>query len=266
MKCHILGVVTVYQNHFGALGDGLAYPSCAKTTIFNRPSQIELLTEVLKRRMEQQVAEEIAAKLINRLGDVKHVLRACPQQLAKILEEKGLECKGWEGKGMIAIEAIEETRMLLHRLVEDNISERPLLEEVSAVTQYCRSFLSGERREQFHLLMLDRDYFLLAHERLQVGTIDHVAVYPREVIATALSNNAVSIILVHNHPGGCARPSAADISTTRLIVKAGQYVGVDVTDHIIVGSKSDFSFRTAGLLPLTADRLKFCNPLKPMSV
>ena len=78
--------------------------------------------------------------------------------------------------------------------------------------------------------------------------MDHTPVYPREVIKRALELAASAIVLVHNHPSGDPTPSMADIEMTKRIVDAGQRLNLSVHDHVIVGRKGHFSFRTNGLI------------------
>jgi len=78
--------------------------------------------------------------------------------------------------------------------------------------------------------------------------VDHVPVYPREIVRRALELNASAMILVHNHPSGDPTPSQADIDMTRQIVAATGTMGITVHDHIIIGKSRELSFRSAGLL------------------
>ena len=71
---------------------------------------------------------------------------------------------------------------------------------------------------------------------LSTGTVDHVPVYPREVIKRALMLNASALILIHNHPSGDPTPSEADLSMTKEIQKGCKYLGLTLHDHIIVGA------------------------------
>lgn len=76
--------------------------------------------------------------------------------------------------------------------------------------------------EQFRILFLDRKNILIADEEQARGTVDHVPVYPREVVKRALEINASALILVHNHPSGDPTPSQADIVVTSQIKDAAQ--------------------------------------------
>ena len=89
---------------------------------------------------------------------------------------------------------------------------------------------------------------LICYEALQEGTVDHTAVYPREILRKALDLNASGILLAHNHPGGSLEASEGDRQLTRQIVTAARAMGLTVHDHLIVTAEGHFSFRQAGLL------------------
>jgi len=78
--------------------------------------------------------------------------------------------------------------------------------------------------------------------------MDHVPVYPREVVKRALELNASALILVHNHPSGDPTPSDADITMTGQIVDAAEVLGITLHDHLIIGKERELSFRAAGYL------------------
>ena len=108
--------------------------------------------------------------------------------------------------------------------------------------------MSHRETEHFRVLFLDRKNTLIADEELGRGTVDHVPVYPREVLRRALELNASALILVHNHPSGDPTPSAADISMTEQIQTAAQALSVTLHDHLIIGKSRESSFRALGLL------------------
>ena len=89
---------------------------------------------------------------------------------------------------------------------------------------------------------------LIADEAQANGTVDHVPVYPREVVKRALELNASAIILVHNHPSGDPTPSDSDIQMTKQVNDAATALGITLHDHLIVGKSTELSFRGAGYL------------------
>jgi DNA repair protein RadC len=124
----------------------------------------------------------------------------------------------------------------------------PVLSDRPAVADYLQVLLAAERREQLWVLFLDKALRLVRDERMGVGTVDHVPIYPREILRRALETGASEIILAHNHPAGLLQPSAADIEATRQLVTAGHVLRVAVHDHLLVAGRAVLSFRAQGLL------------------
>ena len=90
--------------------------------------------------------------------------------------------------------------------------------------------------------------YLIQDDCLGRGTVDHVPVYPREIVKRALELDASALILVHNHPSGDPNPSQQDIAMTERIVSAADAVGIAVHDHLVIGKSSEVSFRSEGLI------------------
>jgi len=101
--------------------------------------------------------------------------------------------------------------------------------------------------EMFGVLYLDAGEHLIALEDLFRGTVDHAAVYPREVVKAALRHGASSIIIYHNHPSGTLEPSPADHHITRTLKDALGLVEVRLLDHLIVAD-GIYSMAEAGFL------------------
>ncbi|MCB1460053.1 MAG: DNA repair protein RadC [Nitratireductor sp.] len=196
-----------------------------------------LLKNIIRQHRGSRDSARMAGKLLERFGGLGQVLHARDQDFNDI-----------EGFGPDICEAFRTTRAIVRAVSQGAISRRPLLDNIDAVFAYCRTWLAGERREQFHLILLDKALRLIGHECLQIGTVDHVTVYPREVMHCAISRCASAIVLVHNHPSGNSRPSAADIAMTRQLEMIGRHMGIAIADHIIVGEAETFSFAGNGLL------------------
>lgn len=81
-----------------------------------------------------------------------------------------------------------------------------------------------------------------------IASVDHVPVYPREIVKRALELDASALILIHNHPSGDRTPSQQDIAMTERIVSAADAVGIAVHDHLVIGKSSEVSFRSEGLI------------------
>nr|WP_297838475.1 DNA repair protein RadC [uncultured Roseibium sp.] len=136
---------------------------------------------------------------------------------------------------------IYEARQILLR----HLNQNPILSSWQAVLDYCALTIRGEV-ERFHVLYLDKKNRLISDECLATGTVDHVPVYPREVLKRGLELNATALILVHNHPSGDPEPSRADITMTKEINKGCKVLGLMLHDHIIVGIGREVSLRARG--------------------
>ena len=102
--------------------------------------------------------------------------------------------------------------------------------------------------EEFMIIYLNSKLYLIDEEIQQRGTINQVAIHPREVIKSAMDKGAAAIILVHNHPSGIVKPSQADIEITKNIVQAGSVVDISVLDHLIISKDNVYSFVQNGLI------------------
>jgi DNA repair protein RadC len=102
--------------------------------------------------------------------------------------------------------------------------------------------------EQFGVVLLDARHRLLKAVPLTVGTLDCSLVHPREVFRVAFEGSAAAVVLFHNHPSGDPTPSEDDARLTWRLVAAGDLLGVDVLDHLVLADASYYSFREAGCL------------------
>lgn len=97
--------------------------------------------------------------------------------------------------------------------------------------------------EHFVAFHLDAKNQVIGYQIISHGTISSSLVHPREVFKAALIGNSQSLIVAHNHPAGSLIPSKEDIETTKILVKAGELLGVKLIDHIIVSSNGIASLR-----------------------
>ena len=124
----------------------------------------------------------------------------------------------------------------------------PVIGDPQNAAEYFRKYIGGTRNEAFLTMYLDHRNHVLDVVLNQEGTVDHTAVYPREVLKKALELDATGILFSHNHPAGSLEPSEGDKQLTRQIVTAARALGITVHDHLIVTHEGHFSFRQAGLL------------------
>ena len=197
----------------------------------------ELLELILFRAIARRDVKPLAKRLMQTFGDFNHVISAPPQRLRAV-----------KGVGEAAVRELKIVEAAAHRLARARVIGRPALSSWSELIEYCKIAMAHQATEQFRVLFLDRRNVLIADEAQGIGTVDHVPVYPREVVKRALELNASAIILVHNHPSGDPTPSEADIAMTERILAAADAVGITLHDHLIIGKATDTSFRSMGLI------------------
>lgn len=107
--------------------------------------------------------------------------------------------------------------------------------------------IKDRRKEHFVALFLNARNQVICREDVSVGSLNASLVHPREVFAPAVGSAAASVILGHNHPSGDVTPSREDIELTRRMVQAGDIMGIEVLDHLIVASERFLSMKEANL-------------------
>ncbi|MDX2102805.1 MAG: JAB domain-containing protein [Alphaproteobacteria bacterium] len=197
----------------------------------------ELLELILQGAMPRIDTKPIAKALLERFDGFVGAITAEPDALASV--------KGMGEAGVAALKAIEVAAVRLARL---KVLNQPVISNWQALLDYCTASLAHDRRERFHVLLLDKKNVLIADEQLAVGTVDHTPVYIREVVKRVLDRHASAVILVHNHPSGDPTPSRDDITMTNELVKALKAISVEVHDHLVIGSRGYTSFKSSGLL------------------
>jgi DNA repair protein RadC len=197
----------------------------------------EMLELILFRAIPRQDVKPLAHQLLDVFGDFNRVLSAPTSRLAEV-----------KGVGDAVIAELKIVEAAAQRLARSRILQRHVISSWDAVLDYCHTTMAHRDTEQFRVLYLDRKNVLVADEAQAQGTVDHVPVYPREVVKRALELNASALILVHNHPSGDPTPSEADIAMTRQVQIAAEALGLTLHDHLVIGKSRELSFRSQGLL------------------
>ncbi len=143
---------------------------------------------------------------------------------------------------------------IVYRVVAQG--EEVSLDDPAAVVRYLRgAFDTYPLQEQFIVIPLNRKNRPFGRIAVTVGTASSALVHPREAFRPAILAGASAIIVSHNHPSGNPAPSSADLHVTRQLREAGNIIGIDLIDHIIIGEAGDdpggkgyYSFSEAGAL------------------
>jgi DNA repair protein RadC len=127
-------------------------------------------------------------------------------------------------------------------------TETVTVSSVQSITEVLKGELLHADRERLLCLMLNCRHKIIGLEVISIGTLTASLAHPREIFKGAIIKGAAGIILAHNHPSGDPSPSEEDIRLTKRVSQAGQLLGVDVLDHIIIAETGHYSFKTSGVL------------------
>lgn len=133
-------------------------------------------------------------------------------------------------------------------ILETRLQKGPVMDSPRAVKEFLILKMAGLEYEQFSVMFLNSQNYLIDYVDLFRGSLAQTSVYPREVAKLALQFNASSVVFAHNHPSGQPEPSRADESLTKSLKSTLQLIDVRVLDHIVVGGITTVSFAERGLL------------------
>ncbi|MEK4157876.1 DNA repair protein RadC [Paenibacillus sp. FSL E2-0230] len=108
--------------------------------------------------------------------------------------------------------------------------------------------LRFEQKEHFICLFLNTKNRLIFKEVISIGSLNAAIVHPREVFHAAIRRCSASLICAHNHPSGDPEPSIEDVNLTKRLLAAGEIIGIEVLDHVIIGGNRFYSLKERGLI------------------
>ncbi len=206
--------------------------------------------EKLEMKGPQALRDEELLAIILRTGyKGKSVLEVAKEILKKYRGEKLAsssleELRKIKGVGLSRaaslIAAFELTKRILNNSTLPKI-EKP--EDVLAQVTYLRD----KKKEYFVALYLNARNQLIHKETISIGSLNASLVHPREVFQPAIVLSAASIILVHNHPSGDCQPSEDDLELTKKLIQAGEIIGIEILDHLVLSREIFLSLKQAKL-------------------
>ncbi|WP_050478541.1 RadC family protein [Herbaspirillum rhizosphaerae] len=200
-------------------------------------SDAELLAVFLRVGVAGKSAVDLGRDMVGQFGSLQGLFAAKLTDFARI-----------NGLGPAKYAQLQAVLELARRALSEELRTGTTLNSPLAVKQYLQLLFHGKTYEAFIVLFLDVKNRLIDSEELFRGTLTHASVYPREIVKAALTHNAASLILAHNHPSGEAEPSTADLHLTGNLKQALGLVDIKVLDHIVVAGRQTYSFAEHGQL------------------
>ncbi len=182
----------------------------------------ELLAVVLNTGTKKEGVLSMTHRILKEYGKVSILAQKDAKKLAEDLHIP-------IGKAL-QIVAVGE---LGRRLFLKNENAAPAIRTAKDVFEYVTE-MRNLKKEHLRGLYLNAHYKLIYDETISIGTMDTSIIHPREVFKPAIEYGAAAVILVHNHPSGVIKPSPSDRQMTEQLIKAGELIGIDLIDHVIV--------------------------------
>ncbi len=178
----------------------------------------------------------LAQRLLDHFGSVPQVLEASVQELGQV-----------EGITENTSTLIALTTELARYYMVKRVEKTEVLNTLEKCGNYLVPYFFGKSNESVMLLCLDAKCKVLCCKEVGQGSVNSAAISVRSIVQAALSVNATTVVLAHNHPSGLALPSAEDVQTTIRISQALEAVDVILADHIIVADDDYVSLVQSGL-------------------
>jgi DNA repair protein RadC len=197
----------------------------------------EIVELLLSLGRPRQDCKPQAKEALRRFKTLRGVLEAPPQELQEI-----------KGIGPHSVFGIKFMQAVAREFLKEKSLERPVCNSSQEIFDYFYHSMRDLKKEVIKIVYLNTQNNILEIQDCGQGTVDSSHIYPREVIEGALRCQAVSLVLVHNHPSGNPEPSLSDKNLTRHLVITAAAVQIQVQDHIIIGDNCYYSFAGQGLI------------------
>jgi DNA repair protein RadC len=199
-------------------------------------SNSELIAILLRTGTKDESVLELSSRILHELGSIRRLTEATVEELTKI-------------KGIGKAKAVQlKAGIELGRRVARKQAALFTIRSPEDAADYLIQLLQLDQQEKFHVLYLNTKNQIVAEKTIFVGSLNASIVHPREVFKEAVKQSAASIIVAHNHPSGDPTPSREDIAVTKRLIEAGQMIGIECLDHLIVGDDCYISLKEQGYI------------------
>lgn len=200
-------------------------------------SNAELIAILLRTGGPGESALSLAQRALGHVGGIRQFLDVSMEELTQV---KGIG----PAKAIQLLAGIELGRRIASAVPE----ERWTIRSPEDVAQLMMEQLRHLTQERFVCLFLNTKNQVLAQQVISIGSLNSSVVHPREVFKEAIRRSSASIICLHNHPSGDPTPSQEDIEVTKRLIRAGEIIGIDVLDHVIIGDGRFYSLKEKGCI------------------
>jgi len=199
-------------------------------------SDAQLLAILIRNGKAGRTAVDLGRELLERFGSLAGI------------EQAGIkEMCGVAGVGPAKAAEIKAAIELGRRYQRPSLAGASFCSSQDVV-DYYRPRMKDAKKEMFRCALLDTKNKIIREEIVSIGSLTASIVHPRDTFKAAIRESAAAIVFIHNHPSGDIKPSQEDILLTKRLVQAGDVLGIQVLDHIIIGDGNHFSFRDNGLI------------------
>lgn len=195
----------------------------------------ELLAVLIGHGTAGDSALSVANRLLAASGGVHGLTRMTRDEVAAV-----------PGLGAAMASRVQAAIELGRRTLMRPAAPRPQLLTPRDIAELLLPQFGASPVEQVGVLLLDARHRLMRVRTISVGSLDTSVVHPREVFRPAITLGAAAVVLFHNHPSGDPTPTSEDIALTRRVRHAGDVIGIDVVDHIVLADARYCSVRQAG--------------------
>ncbi len=201
-------------------------------------SDLDILCVLLAGGTGTEPAHSVGKELLERFGSLSGVLREPPSSLMVV-----------RGVGNRLASRLAAAREVGRRLrTHEKRAPRLYLTGPEDVADMFMREMAALDREHFRAVLLNTKNRILGVRTISIGSLNASIVHAREVFKAAVAESAQAIVLVHNHPSGLPEPSTEDIVVTERLAEAGRILGIEILDHIVLGSQGFVSLKEMGHL------------------
>jgi len=204
-------------------------------------TESELLAIILRTGTKNKTALQLAEEILSLSEPKKEGLLG----LYDIPLERLKKIKGMGEVKAVKVKCLTE---LSARISTAKAKEGTVITKPETVAQYYMEQIRHRKTECVILVCTDAKGEIICDKMLTTGSVNMSLISPRDIFMEALKNEAVNILLVHNHPSGDPTPSKADITLTKSVSEVGKMLEIPLMDHIIIGDNRYLSFKQAGIL------------------